>query len=79
MREFIISASLVGSLIIFAFVIKVPENLLMFVLFGIIPGTSKVLSPLEMQQVWFILSIIIATVIFGPRLADYLNSTKRSI
>ena len=78
MRELIISTSLVGSLIVFAFVINVPENLLMFILFGIVPGSNTVLSPLQMQQFWLVVLTVFGMSAFGSRLTHYLGIAKRS-
>lgn len=71
MREFIILASLIGSAVVFVLTINLPEHLLMFVLFGILPGENTMLTPLQMQQFWFTIVMIILGATVGPRFTDY--------
>ncbi|MBP9667390.1 hypothetical protein KBD87_01095 [Candidatus Saccharibacteria bacterium] len=48
MHSKIITASLIGSAIVFALTIDLFSNLLMFLLVGQVPGTHVVLSPAQM-------------------------------
>ena len=79
MREFIISASLIGSLLIYALVINVSEMLIMFTLFGIVPGSEKVLTPLQMQQVWLTIAILAVVSFAAPRLRNYRLSSRKTV
>ncbi|HRJ06176.1 MAG TPA: hypothetical protein PK096_04165 [Candidatus Saccharibacteria bacterium] len=71
-RRFIIQASLIGWLAIFSLTIGLPENLLMFVLFGMVPGTDIVLGPLEMQRFWFVVVMLLVGYVNRTRLLNLL-------
>lgn len=52
MRQIIITTSLIGSLAIFALTIDLFEHVVMFALFGFIPGRSEPLSANQMLAIY---------------------------
>jgi hypothetical protein len=76
MRRTIITLSLGGWAIIFLITSHLLENLMMFVLFGFIPGTSISLSASDMQGLWALIAVSLILLAAGPMLAGYLT-TKR--
>jgi ABC-type glycerol-3-phosphate transport system permease component len=66
MRRFIITSSLIGSLIIFLLTLNVPDSLVMFILFGMIPGTSTVVSAGQMQSLWLVSAFLVVGISIGP-------------
>lgn len=60
MRRFLIVSSLSGSLIIFAHVTALYEKVLLFVLFGILPGSETPLEANAMLVIWSLLFIAVS-------------------
>ncbi len=74
MKRNIIYACLAGSFVIFCLAADIPETIVMFLLFGIIPGQAVSLSPQEMLAFY---SIILTVALIRP-LHRHINSLPTS-
>lgn len=65
MRQAIVAVSLLGSLTIFALSVHLFDTLVMFLLFGILPGQERQLSANQMLTIYFAATAIVT--LYGLR------------
>lgn len=60
MRQVIVVSSLIGSFMVYAAAIDLPSNLVMFLLFGIVPGSERVVPASQMLAAYSTATILVA-------------------
>lgn len=71
MRQLIIAFSLIGSFVVYAAVVDLFDTLVMFLLFGILPGRSEPISANHMLSIYTFASIAVLVYAFRVRLATF--------
>lgn len=76
MRQAIITFNLIGSFVIYALSIDLFDNLIMFLLFGIVPGKNEQLSANQMLLLYTIAAVAVTVYYARPSLANLLKSAR---
>ena len=76
MRQLIIASSLIGSFLIFSMVVNLFDTLVMFLLFGILPGRSEPVSANNMLAIYTAATFVVAGYAFRSNLTSIGTSLR---
>ena len=76
MRQLIIASSLIGSFLIFSMVVNLLVTLVMFLLFGILPGRPEPVSANNMLAIYTAATIVVAGYAFRSNISSLSSSLR---
>lgn len=79
MRQMIIGLSLLGSLLIFALTVDLFDMIVLFLLFGILPGRTAPLSPDHMLTIYAVVSVFVIGLSLKDTVVPTLSSLRSNL
>ena len=79
MRQIVIGLCLLGSLLIFALTVDLFDTIVLFLLFGILPGRTAPLSPDHMLSIYAVVSVFVIGFSLRDSVAPTLSSLRSNL
>ena len=79
MRQMVIGLSLLGSLLIFALTVDLFDTIVLFLLFGILPGRTAPLSPDQMLTIYAVISVFVIALSLKDTVVPTLSSLRSNL